>query len=194
MLCWTAVFEVSVNRCRWLSASPSVNDLFTFIGGPECLAFLTGMSDCVRACFFQSGALFHIFRDQNSSNKFPWIHKDSSGIEAEITLAYPHHSLLHPAELYITRLILLTRPARGWKAPWQTPGHSWNQWFTSCFQCGHLHQIPVEAAEAPQGLKMLVLGVVWAADCVNKAATSHMFSLYHQFSPTTLAHRMDWLQ
>lgn len=37
----------------------------------------------------------------------------------------------------------------------------------------------MESAEAPQGLNMLAFGVVWAADCVGKAAICPV----HQLSP-----------
>lgn len=32
----------------------------------------------------------------------------------------------------------------------------------------------MESADALQGLKMMVFGFVWAADCVSKAVISHM--------------------
>lgn len=124
----------------------------------------TDTSDCEGACYFQSGILFHIF-------KLSWIRNDcSSGIEAEITLAY-HPPRPAPFDFCITRSILFTRPALRWKVPWQNPwpfiGPELHQLFTVRPLASNPHE-ECGGSAGPQSV------CVWAADCVGKAATKLM--------------------
>lgn len=141
---------------------------------PESTAPLTCMSDCVWACYFHSGILFHICRDEKSPNKLPWIRNDcSSGIEAEITLAYPP-TLPPPGPAAFDRVVYYTLDSlytagsgveSAMTNPWPFIGPAVHQLFlvrpltrSPCGECG--------ASAGPQDVG------VWAADCVCKAVTS----------------------
>lgn len=140
------------------------------------------------ACYFQSGILFHIFRDQKSPNKLSWIHNDcSSGIEAEITLAY--HPL-RPAPSNRVVYYTLDSPytagsgvERAMTNRWPFIGPVVHQLFSVWPLTSNPHG-ECRGSAGPQDV-----AVVWAGVYVGKAVTSHMS---HPTPAQPCSHWLTW--